>query len=148
MGSIPTFRHEPNLVFPGSALLWRKQAFQGMGYLLAFAIPNAFRHDIGAVWAIIPWRFAQVHFHKIRKPASAHDFGRVGKTVIWLCAVSVLVLYSLMYGPSWTHAGEIKYPLLLYTLVVASLILPAILVTFWLRARGAQNASTLEGGER
>ncbi len=104
--------------------------------------------DIGAMWAVIVWLSAQVHFYKIRKPARAADFGHVAKTVMWLCAVSTVVLYSLMYGPSWTHAGEIKYPVFLYALVVASLILPAILLTFSLRPPAAQGVDAPDGAAR
>jgi TM2 domain-containing membrane protein YozV len=36
-----------NFVFPGAALFWRKQVLQGICYIFAFGIVNAFRHEIG-----------------------------------------------------------------------------------------------------
>ena len=124
-----------NLAFPGAALFWRKQTLQGIAYLLVFGILNVFRHDIGAMWAVFVWCCAQIHFHRIKKSGSAQGLGYAGKAVIWLLAFSAVVLYSMMYGPSWSHAGEIKYPFLLYVLVVTSLILPAALLTFSLPHR-------------
>jgi hypothetical protein len=132
-----------NIIFPGSALFWRNQRLQAMGYLLAFAVLNVFRHDIGAMWAVMVWLSAQIHFHKIRK-SDAHDFGEFVKVAIWLCAASAVSLYSVLYGPSWTHAGDIKYPGFLYALVVASLILPALLLTLSLRSRGGEHAPKVE----
>lgn len=127
-----------NIAFPGSALFWRHQSLQAMGYLLAFAVLNVFRRDIGAMWAVMVWVAAQIHFHKIRK-SDAHDFGQVAKVAIWLCAASAVSFYSVLYGLSWTHAGEIKYPGFLYALVVASLILPALLLTLSLLPRGGEH---------
>ena len=37
-----------NFVFPGAALFWRKQALQGICYIFAFGIVNAFRHELVA----------------------------------------------------------------------------------------------------
>lgn len=133
-----------NLVFPGSALFWRKQTLQGIAYVLAFGILNGFRHDIGAMWAVSAWCFAQIHFYKVRKPGSEQGFGYAGKLIIWLIAVALVVLYSMLYGPSWTHAGEIKYPLLLYVLVVTSLILPAALLALSLPRPVIRGASAAD----
>lgn len=130
-----------NLMLPGSALFWRKQGLQATGYLLAFGVLHVFRHDIGAMWAVFVWCLAQIHFYKMRKPGSEQGFGYAGKVIIWLLAVAVVVLYSMMYGPSWTHGGEIKYPLLLYVLVVISLIVPAALLVLSLPRRAIHGAS-------
>jgi hypothetical protein len=50
-----------NLILPGSGLFWWKQTLQGAAYGLCFATLSAFRHDIGAVWAIYVLVIAQVH---------------------------------------------------------------------------------------
>jgi hypothetical protein len=132
-----------NVVFPGAGLFWRKQIIQGSCYALAFGTLSAFRHEIGALWAIYVLIMAQVHFHKLRSGGEVREFGTTGKTIIWLVGALLLVLYSLMYGPSWTHNGEIKHPLLLFVLATVSIASPALLLTFWLRSKRRLAADTL-----
>ena len=107
-----------NLIFTGSGLFWRKQSLQAICYMVTFAVLNIFRHDIGAMWAIYDFIAAQIHFHKIRNTEKAKGFGQTGKAMIWFVTLLTLLLYSMMYGPSWTHGGEIKHPILLYFIVL------------------------------
>ncbi len=123
-----------NLIFPGSGLFWRKQTLQGAAYALCFASLSAFRHDIGAVWAIYVLIIAQVHFHRVRA-GLPKALGRTAQLVLWLLTGLLVVLYSALYGPEWTHNGELKDPHLLFGLVVAALVGPALVLAFFLEPR-------------
>jgi hypothetical protein len=124
-----------NLILPGAGLFWRKQTLQGAAYALCFAILNVFRHDIGAVWAIYVLIVAQVHFHKVRRGVP-RSLARTGKLCLWLVTGLLVALYSALYGPGWTHNGELKEPHLLFGFVVVALTGPAFVLTFFLERRG------------
>lgn len=128
-----------NLLFPGSGLLWRKQTLQGAAYGLCFAILGTFPHDIGAVWAIYVLVIAQVHFHRVRA-GFPKPLGRTGKLVLWLVTGVLVVLYGGLYGPEWTHKGELKEPHFLFGLVVVALVGPALVLTFLLEPRRASKS--------
>ena len=125
-----------NFVFPGAALFWRKRVLQGVCYIFAFGIVNAFRHEIGLLWALFVYVMAQVHFYKVARPASSVlPLNRAAKTIIWILTVGLWALYSLSRGVGWTNGGTIAHPLLVYILVTAAILTPAILLTFWLGPR-------------
>jgi hypothetical protein len=127
-----------NFVFPGAALFWRKRVLQGICYACAFGILNAFRHDIGLLWALFVYVMAQVHFYKVARPESpVLPLGRAAKTVVWILAVGLWALYGLSLGAGWTNGGTIAHPLLVYILVTTALLTPAILLTFWLGPRAS-----------
>lgn len=121
-----------NFLFPGSAMLWRRQSFQAISYCMAFGLLSVFRDDIGALWAIYVFLLAQVHFLKVRKLGEVKDFQSVTKRLIWIVTGLVVVAYCILYGPSWTHGGEIRMPALLFTLVVVALIVPGLILTRYL----------------
>jgi hypothetical protein len=126
-----------NLILPGSGLFWGKQTLQGAVYALLFAILSAFRHDIGAMWAIYVLIIAQVHFHRVRA-GLPKPLGRTGKVVLWLVRGLLVILYSALYGPEWTHNGEIKEPHLLFGFVILALVGPTLVLPFLLKPRKVQ----------
>jgi hypothetical protein len=123
-----------NLILPGSGLFWRKQTLQGAAYSLCFVILNAFRQDIGAVWAIYVLIIAQVHFHKVRRGVP-QSLARTDRLVLWLVTGLLVVAYSALYGPEWTHNAELKEPHLLFGLVVVALVGPALVLAFFVERR-------------
>lgn len=131
-----------NLIWPGAGLLWRNQIAQAIGYAVAFVVLNTFRHDIGSIWAIYVWLLAQIHFHKVRDSETFRDLTRATKSFIWLSSATALVLYSIMYGPYWTHAGEVKEPMILFLLVLLALGLPTFILTHWLTPRKMMHATS------
>jgi hypothetical protein len=129
-----------NLIFPGSALFWRRRVLQGACYLCAFGVLQAFRHDIGLLWAVFVYVMAQVHFYKVARPsAPVPPLGRTAKTIVWISSVGLWALYSFSRGVNWTNGGAIVHPLLLYILVTAAILTPAFLLTFWLRSRATRS---------
>jgi len=121
-----------NLLFPGAALLWRRQTLQGCGYMVAFGFLSASHKGIGVIWALYLLIMAQIHFHKIRRSESAKGFAKKGKIIIWVITALMLALYCLTYGAFWPHGFEGRFRVTFFFLVVASLLWPAILLTFWL----------------
>lgn len=137
-----------NLIFPGAALLWRHQIVQGIAYCLSFTILNVFRADIGAMWAIYVWVIAQIHFFKLRNPDFPRDIRPIGKKLAWTFTGLAMLSYAVLYGPSWTHGGEIKMPGVLFGLVEVALALPGLVLARYLishRVRTADGATVGQG---
>lgn len=121
-----------NLLWPGAALIWRRQLPQCIGYAVSFGILSGFRHDIGIMWALYVWLLAQLHFQMVRNPVNARPLSKTLQSIIWITDIIAVVLYYVMYGPHWTHNGAIKEPTWLFVAVIGALVLPSVIVTRWL----------------
>lgn len=99
------------------------------------ALLQAARQDIGAIWACYVYILGQIHCFRILRDGSVKPLGNVGIGLILSMTVGMVVLYCVLYGPTWTHSGTIKYPLAFFCFVLLSLILPAVILVSGLRAK-------------
>ncbi len=119
-----------NLLLPGAGLFWRGRRLSACWYLLSFAALLLVVRQTGALWAIYVWIMAQVDFTHAR-PHRGSNPDSATKVVIWGTSLLMVVLYVLLFGPGWTHSGSIHHSLRLFVLVTVSLIMPALLLTWW-----------------
>jgi hypothetical protein len=90
------------------------------------------REDIGAMWFVYVAVLAQIHFVKARRGKAIRGLAFTSKVTLWAIVAVLLGFYTVIYGPGWTHGGMIVHPTALYLWVIGSLILPAVVLTFWL----------------
>lgn len=126
-----------NLTFPGMGLGLYGRTVQGLLYFTACGLLAGLHDEIGAIWWVYLIVMAQIHFSRVKK--GTVSFSARGKRILWTVTVLLVALFSLSYGYSlmFGHAlrDRIRFPLAVFIVVNACLMVPVLLETFWLKPR-------------